>query len=134
MDKVRGLIIDTSGRVLLGFDPKYQKYNLVGGHCEPGEYVLDGLLREVKEECNLEVFEKMEYLFNYDDNEVFLLMVDRSKLHFPHTYNDPDKEFSKLGWFFMMSLPSDIYEKAEEIIYKFLRLSRGKEDGLQFTC
>ena len=52
---VFGIIVDKNKRVLLCHRRDYDLWNLPGGGLKPGEFILDGVKREVKEETGLEV-------------------------------------------------------------------------------
>ncbi len=59
---VGALIIDSSGRFLLVRSHKWRNlYVIPGGHIELGETMADTLIREVKEETNLDVSD-LEFL------------------------------------------------------------------------
>jgi len=69
---VGALIIDSSGRFLLVRSHKWRNlYVIPGGHIELGETMADALIREVKEETNLDVSD-LEFLlfqeFIFDDS------------------------------------------------------------------
>ena len=49
------LIIDQQSRVLLCRRKKDRKWNLPGGHADPGEAPWDAVVREVREEVGVEV-------------------------------------------------------------------------------
>jgi len=52
---VFGIIFDKKKGVLLCHRKDYDLWNLPGGGLKPGEFILDGVKREVKEETGLEV-------------------------------------------------------------------------------
>lgn len=45
------------------------KFDVIGGRLEPGENIFDGLRREVKEECNLQVTIGKPFFVNESRNE-----------------------------------------------------------------
>lgn len=52
---VFGVILDKQNRILLCHRRDYDLWNLPGGGLESGEFILDGLKREVKEETGLDI-------------------------------------------------------------------------------
>ncbi len=61
---VGGIVADHNGRILLlrrAHNPGKGKFGLPGGFVEPGESTEDALIREVKEEINLQV-QSLEYI------------------------------------------------------------------------
>lgn len=65
---VFGIIFDKDGKVLLCHRKDYDLWNLPGGGLKPGEFILDGVKREVKEETGLEV-EVLKLIGVYDKPE-----------------------------------------------------------------
>src|SRR6516225_7479802 len=52
---VRALVIDEAGRIFLVKHTYVRGWHLPGGGVEPGETLLDALVRELKEEGNIEL-------------------------------------------------------------------------------
>ena len=68
---VGALIFDPEGKLLLTKSHKWRdKYAVPGGHIELGESMQDALIREIKEETNLDIYD-IEFLvfqeFIFDD-------------------------------------------------------------------
>jgi len=125
---VRALIFDSSDRLLLGLSrPPEDEYNLIGGHCEPMEHPVDALLREVKEEADVDKFANLDYLFDYMDDEVYLMLLENTPIT-PDASKDPDSEFSFVKFFSLAALPKNLSEKASDILYKFLNMKEPAED------
>lgn len=122
--KVRALIINESNQVLLGFDPSIGQYSLPGGNAEAYETPEQAMAREIYEEAALEVVSS-EYLFEHMDNGVYLVSVKDKGPTQPNGLLDPDQEFSRLEYFNLFSLPTDISEFSEEIVYTYLRNTCG---------
>jgi len=118
--RVRAIIISNAGRLLLGIAQNGQ-YGLPGGHIKEGEHPVDALLREIYEETGYNSFENLEYLWQYVDNYVFLF-VPKDTIFQPTCSNDPSNEFKALEWVNIETLPSELDEYSEDIIYRFLRL------------
>ena len=118
--KVRALIINESNQLLLGFDPSFGQYSLPGGNAEADETPEQAMAREVYEEAALEVISS-EYLFDHMGNAVYLASVKDKGPTQPNGLLDPDQEFSRLEYFSLFALPSEISEFSEEIVYTYLR-------------
>jgi len=70
---VAGVIINTDGEILLtvrAFEPRQGYYDLPGGFVDPMESAEEALVREIKEELNLDV-EQLEYLGSFPNEYVF---------------------------------------------------------------
>lgn len=117
--RVRAIVLDAGGRVLLGKGAESDEYLLPGGHIEEGEHPVDAILREVCEETSLQDFAHFEFLFEYLDNYVFLFLTEDAPV-FPQSTNDPDSEFSALAWFEIPALPNNMSEYASDILFKYL--------------
>src|SRR5271166_6139125 len=112
--RVRAIIFDDSGRLLLGFNG--EDYHLPGGLINEGESSETALYREVSEETGLRDFDYDEFLFDYFDNQVYLLTVKNSPV-LPDASEDPDKEFIRVQWCDLGALPLELNEISEDIIY-----------------
>jgi len=126
--RVRAIIISNAGRILLGLNQD-DEYALPGGNIKEGEHPVDALLREVYEETGIKKFERIEYLWPYVGNYVFIYLPEDNMLQ-PTCANDPSSEFKSLEWFNLEALPFNFNDYSEDIIYHFLRveiLHTGKE-------
>jgi predicted SprT family Zn-dependent metalloprotease len=115
--RVRALVA-SEGKVLLGYNPYDEVYDLPGGHIEEGEHPVDALLRELHEETGIVEWNNIDFLFFYMDNYVF--SVDPANYLLPTPLNDPDKEFTRLEWFHLFALPLKLSEFSEDVLYKYL--------------
>jgi len=128
-ERTRAIIIDNSGRLLLGIAADTGEYRLPGGRLKPNEHPVDGLLREVYEETGLSKFQDLEYLWPQLGNYIFIFIPEDAVN--VNCTNDPSKEFKSLEWVMIDELPINVDSYSEEIIYRFLRvgvLQNGKED------
>lgn len=79
-------VLEHNGKILLHKGLVDDFWNLVGGRIKAGEYSLDALKREMKEELNIEItnaklINVSENFFNYDNKDYHeLLFVYYSKL------------------------------------------------------
>lgn len=92
------------------------EYELPGGHLEKEEDLLQAMVREAKEELNIELKEKdlkiVHILHHFTGNRInFILTTDSYKgtLHI----GEPDK-CEKLEWFKIQELPSNTAEKVKK--------------------
>ncbi len=116
----RALIFDTKGNVLLGLEAHSQEYGLVGGHCKENEHPVDALLREIHEETKLGPnFRHLEYLRDYLDNSIFLVIVDPPPA-IPDPSQDPDCEFLSFIWADPAHPPDNISEFASDVLFHYL--------------
>jgi 8-oxo-dGTP pyrophosphatase MutT (NUDIX family) len=126
ISKVRAIIIDSEGSVLLGQD-KNGVYRLPGGSVENGEDLIDALIRELKEELSYSVssLDTVESLFKYGKEMVFAVIPHAGII--PDCSKDPDMEFETFHWTPIDQLPEPMDEDQESIIYKFLRILNSNE-------
>ena len=118
MGAVRVIILDTNRRILLGFDSKTKEYSLPGGQIEEGETPENAAIREVKEETGIFGC-PTKYCFEYLNNKVYLIISDKHAALPLSPSDDPDLEFLVLHWYSLKSLPHNVSELAQDIIYRF---------------
>jgi 8-oxo-dGTP pyrophosphatase MutT (NUDIX family) len=125
LPRCRALILDPSGRLLLGVS-EFGVHRLPGGKIGDFENPVDAIMREIKEETGLDQFTRVDFLFDHCDNHVFLLELMDIPIC-PQPSFDPDQEFASFEWFNLEALPEGMDEYTESIIYRFL-LERLKGD------
>lgn len=118
VSRVRCIVLD-SNNVLLGLN-RSGEYMLPGGKIHNKEHPVDALLREVKEETGITDFTKLNYLWEAEDNKVFLF-VPSLAASAPTVENDPDKEFVRLGWFPLNAIPKNLNTYASKILAQFAK-------------
>jgi len=126
-----GCVIEAGEKVLLlvrGKEPALGKFDLPGGFVDPGEGVLDGLLRELREELGWQPpIPQGKSL-----TEVFTLFAS-----FPNVYPYKNIVYNTCDIFFSLSVPGltekDLNLEAGEIVgIKFIRPEDISPDDLAF--
>jgi 8-oxo-dGTP pyrophosphatase MutT (NUDIX family) len=107
---VRGLVIDENSRVFLIKHSYVSGWHLPGGGVEPGETILDALVRELKEEGNIELtappqFHGLFFHPSVSDRDHVALFVVRA-FHQPSPPK-PDHEIVAHGFFPLDGMPND---------------------------
>ena len=107
---VRALVVDAAGRIFLVKHSYVSGWHLPGGGVEPGETVIDALIRELREEGNIEPMAppRLHGLFFNDRmsrrDHVAVFVVD----HFRQIADPvPDREIVAHGFFALDQLPND---------------------------
>jgi len=105
---VRALVVDGQGRVFLIRHSYVEGWHLPGGGVEPGETIHDALVRELKEEGNIELVDAPQFhaLYFYprvSDRDHVALFVVRS-FHQPAPPR-PNYEIVAHGFFAIDALP-----------------------------
>jgi 8-oxo-dGTP pyrophosphatase MutT (NUDIX family) len=126
-----GCVIQAGERVLLltrGKEPALGKLDLPGGFVDPGEGVLDGLRRELREELGWEPPIPPEK----SQTEVFTMFAS-----FPNTYLYKNIPYNTCDLYFTVSVPGltekELYPEAGEIAgIRFLRPGEIDLDDLAF--
>jgi mutator protein MutT len=103
---VRAIVKNDNGEILLVYSPKYNNWTMPGGKIEPGERPENALVREVKEEVNLDAiaFRKtFERDFRFKKSTVhgyfFEVMADISTIKITRPY-----EIARIGFFPISSI------------------------------
>ena len=140
-----GCVIETGEKVVLlvrGREPGLGKLDLPGGFVDPGEGVLEGLLRELREELGWEppaLYGPEEPVCRFKDKEsakplaeVFTLFAS-----FPNTYLYKGIAYNTCDMYFTVSAPglaeNDICPEAGEISdVRFLRPEEINLDDMAF--
>jgi 8-oxo-dGTP pyrophosphatase MutT (NUDIX family) len=107
---VRGLVVDEAGRIFLVKHTYVRGWHLPGGGVEPAETLLDALVRELKEEGNIELTEPPALHALYFNSRVSqrdhvaLFVVSAFRQPAPPR---PDHEIMAHGFFAPDALPED---------------------------
>ena len=124
-----------NGKVLIGSSPRDGGYKFPQGGLEVGEDFINGIIRELKEELDLDITEKdilqsytekVSYIYPDEDRYIFkrqeLNIVKVQYLAHKMRLNPQDDEFDKLHWIYPSELKNyntyfraDAYRKALEI-------------------
>ena len=103
---VRAIIKNENGEILMVYSAKYHEWNLPGGKINPGERPENAVMREVKEEVNLDAIafrKKFERNFrirqDYARGYFFEMMADISEIKITRPY-----EIAMVGFFPLSSI------------------------------
>lgn len=119
---VRAILLNDNKEVLLGLNASNKEYGLPGGHLHGNELPRTGIVREIFEETSYEIDPKtLVFIFDIEDERVFLAdSIHNSRLS-PSPIMDPDKEFILFQWFPLDNLPSNLYDCCEEALHRYKR-------------
>ena len=94
------------------------EYELPGGHVEAGEDLIQAMIREAKEELNIELKRenlKMEHIMHHYKGDRVKFVLSASKYEGDLQIGEPDK-CEKLEWFDINKLPTNMYDKARKVL------------------
>jgi 8-oxo-dGTP pyrophosphatase MutT (NUDIX family) len=107
---VRALVVDEDRRVFLVRHSYVRGWHLPGGGVEPGETMIDALIRELREEANIEPTAppRLHGVFYNDhasrrDHVAVFVLVDFRQIAAPV----PNREIVAHGFFTLDTLPND---------------------------
>ena len=133
---VFGIILDKQDRILLCHRRDYDLWNLPGGGLESGEFLLDGLKREVKEETGLDIgISKLVGVYDKPEEKDIVFSFICDVVAGEITLND---EADKIEYFSVDDLPhntvpkhieriKDVFQNSKEVIIK-KQISKGSVD------
>ena len=94
------------------------EYELPGGHVEAGEDLIDAMIREAKEELNIELKRddlKIEHIMHHFKGNRLKFIISAKKYIGDLRVGEPDK-CEKIEWFDIDKLPDNMYKKAENVL------------------
>lgn len=103
MKVIVGGIIEKDGKVLLVQEKQercYGKWNIPAGHLEPNESIIDGAIREIKEEtgCDVELSAVANIANMILEDDIFIQITFTTKLINEDIKIDPE-EILDIKWF-----------------------------------
>jgi len=113
--RVRAIVINQKTQeILLGLDLKDLKWGTPGGNINKNETQEDAILRELKEEINLEKSDISNYYLLMIDEKrkesVYVVYIKPEFLNKCSNNYDPDIEFSDLKWFSTNNIPKNTWD------------------------
>ncbi len=94
------------------------KYELPGGHVEAEEDLLDAMIREAKEELNIELKRedlKIEHILHHYKGNRIKFIISAKKYEGTLQVGEPDK-CEKIEWFDTNNLPENIEQRAGKVL------------------
>ncbi|OGF20697.1 hypothetical protein A2316_02780 [Candidatus Falkowbacteria bacterium RIFOXYB2_FULL_38_15] len=119
---VFGIIFDKQNKILLCHRRDYDLWNLPGGGLKPGESILDGVKREIKEETGLDVnISKLIGIYDKPEEKDIVFSFACNIIKGKITLNN---EADKIEYFEINKLPLNTVPKQIERIKDALRNSK----------
>lgn len=119
------LILENKGQILLlGQTTKNGgKYALPGGKVEVSETPIQALIRECKEEADIDLVEQnlklVHVLHRSKSNETLLVMYFKA-IHWDGSLMSKEpKKFKKTDWFLLNNLPKNLSRTTKSVLEKF---------------
>ena len=94
------------------------EYELPGGHVEEGEDLMQAMIREAKEELNIELRRedlKIKHILHHYKGNRIIFILSAKKYEGDIQIGEPDK-CDKLEWFDINDLPNNIEKMANNIL------------------
>lgn len=94
------------------------EYELPGGHVEAEEDLLDAMIREAKEELNIELKRedlKIEHILHHYKGNRIKFIISAKKDEGTLQVGEPDK-CEKIEWFDINNLPENIEQRARNVL------------------
>ena len=94
------------------------EYELPGGHVEAKEDLLDTMIREAKEELNIELKRedlKIEHILHHYKGNRIKFIISAKKYEGTLQVGEPDK-CEKIEWFDINNLPENIEQRAGKVL------------------
>ena len=94
------------------------EYELPGGHVDAGEDLINAMIREAKEELNIELERenlKIEHILHHYKGNRLKFVISANKYYGELKIGEPDK-CEKLEWFNIEQLPENMDKKAKRVL------------------
>ena len=94
------------------------EYELPGGHVDAGEDVMNAMIREAKEELNIELEReslKIEHILHHYKGNRLKFVISADRYCGELKIGEPDK-CEKLEWFNIEQLPENMDKKAKKVL------------------
>lgn len=94
------------------------EYELPGGHVDAGEDIINAMIREAKEELNIELERenlKIEHILHHYKGNRLKFVISADRYYGELKIGEPDK-CEKLEWFNIEQLPENMDKKAKKVL------------------
>lgn len=94
------------------------QYELPGGHVEEGEDLIQAMIREAKEELNIDLERKdlkIEHILHHYKGNRLKFVISATDYKGNLQIGEPDK-CERLEWFDVKRLPENLYEKSKKVL------------------
>lgn len=132
---VFGLVKDNAGRVLLVKQKRGRgTWSLPGGKLQSGERVIDGLLREVREETGLEVKPlDLAMCISRETQNYFVLIFTCSIVRKRELDLTNNTEIEEIAYFPMHRLPTPLSVQAAACLFRIKQIKRAYTPYVEIT-
>lgn len=119
------LILENRGQILLLGQTTQNggKYALPGGKVEANETPMQALIRECKEEADIDLSEDnlklVHVLHRHKTNETLLVMYFKAVHWQGSLISKEPKKFKKTGWFLLNNLPKNLSRTTKSVLELF---------------